>query len=163
MTTKEQHVICTHCQQEFDATPKKSLLGFKKYKCPHCGNKVLYPMSVGQVVLNYGIVFIMLCMTISAVGSGAVVIPGGLGIIVLIAVVKDIITRVQVRKLEPRSIPQAPEATRSKPTPEPQTAEGSFKFHCPHCNQSLEAEPDMVGTQVECPACQQTFTVSQTA
>jgi len=28
-----------------------------------------------------------------------------------------------------------------------------FKFNCPHCNQSLEAPADMLGEQIDCPAC----------
>jgi len=28
-----------------------------------------------------------------------------------------------------------------------------FKFNCPHCNQSLEAPADMLGSTIECPAC----------
>lgn len=32
-------------------------------------------------------------------------------------------------------------------------------FHCPHCRQSLDAEPDMVGTFLPCPACGQAIRV----
>ena len=28
-----------------------------------------------------------------------------------------------------------------------------FKFLCPHCGQHLEAEADMIGTEIECPVC----------
>lgn len=37
----------------------------------------------------------------------------------------------------------------------------SFKFVCPACGQPLEAESDMVGSSVECPACQITITIPQ--
>ncbi|MFA6716299.1 MAG: hypothetical protein WCS27_13045, partial [Victivallaceae bacterium] len=28
-----------------------------------------------------------------------------------------------------------------------------FKFKCPHCQQSLEAPEDMLGTAIDCPSC----------
>ena len=31
-------------------------------------------------------------------------------------------------------------------------------FHCPHCNQQLEAPPEMAGTEIICPACNEQFT-----
>ena len=27
------------------------------------------------------------------------------------------------------------------------------RFVCPHCNTELEASPDMIGVETECPAC----------
>ena len=35
----------------------------------------------------------------------------------------------------------------------------TFKFACPHCGQHLEAEPDWVGMEVECPTCGKVITV----
>jgi hypothetical protein len=34
-----------------------------------------------------------------------------------------------------------------------------FKFHCPHCNQRIEAEDSHAGQKVDCPACSVAFTV----
>jgi len=28
-----------------------------------------------------------------------------------------------------------------------------LKINCPHCNQSLEAPPELLGETVDCPAC----------
>lgn len=36
-----------------------------------------------------------------------------------------------------------------------------FKFACPHCGQHLEAEPDMVGMELECPSCGKAITVPE--
>lgn len=36
-----------------------------------------------------------------------------------------------------------------------------IKLNCPHCQQSLEAPPDMAGEQIDCPACSQMLTVPQ--
>lgn len=35
----------------------------------------------------------------------------------------------------------------------------NFIFTCPHCEQRLEAEPDMAGMELDCPTCGQTITV----
>jgi len=39
------------------------------------------------------------------------------------------------------------------------SADTGFKFSCPHCQQSLEAESDMAGQNLECPACNKAITV----
>jgi DNA-directed RNA polymerase subunit RPC12/RpoP len=36
-----------------------------------------------------------------------------------------------------------------------------IKFKCPHCQQSLEAPPDMSGEMIECPTCEKTITIPQ--
>jgi hypothetical protein len=38
----------------------------------------------------------------------------------------------------------------------------NITFVCPHCSQSLEAEADMAGQTIECPACQQTIEIPNT-
>ena len=37
--------------------------------------------------------------------------------------------------------------------------ENSFKFTCPHCQQHIEADADMIGMTVDCPTCGQPFDV----
>lgn len=34
-----------------------------------------------------------------------------------------------------------------------------INFSCPHCSQSLEAESDMAGQMIDCPACQKTISI----
>ena len=36
-----------------------------------------------------------------------------------------------------------------------------FETKCPHCNAELDAQEDWVGMEVECPACQKSFTVEK--
>lgn len=36
-----------------------------------------------------------------------------------------------------------------------------FTTKCPHCNTELVAEEDWIGMEVECPSCQQSFTVAK--
>lgn len=40
-----------------------------------------------------------------------------------------------------------------------ENTQATFKFACPHCGQHLEAEPDWVGMEVECPTCGKAITV----
>jgi uncharacterized protein (UPF0212 family) len=35
----------------------------------------------------------------------------------------------------------------------------SLSFHCPHCNQHIEAEPAWAGRDLDCPNCKQAFIV----
>ena len=35
----------------------------------------------------------------------------------------------------------------------------SFKFHCPHCDQKIEAEEEWIGQEAECPSCNAKITV----
>lgn len=37
----------------------------------------------------------------------------------------------------------------------------SFKFNCPHCQQRLEADFDMVGKTIPCPTCQKSITIPE--
>ena len=54
-----------------------------------------------------------------------------------------------------------------KSPPEQQNTrnESKFKFNCPHCNQNLEAPPEMTGSNAECPGCSKILTIpiSETA
>jgi hypothetical protein len=34
-----------------------------------------------------------------------------------------------------------------------------LSFHCPHCNQHIEAEPGYAGKDLNCPTCSQSFTI----
>ena len=36
-----------------------------------------------------------------------------------------------------------------------------YKFDCPHCGQSLSADDELLGSQVECPACQEAIQVPE--
>jgi hypothetical protein len=36
-----------------------------------------------------------------------------------------------------------------------------FKFSCPHCHQNIEATPEYVGVQINCPSCQATIVVPE--
>ena len=37
----------------------------------------------------------------------------------------------------------------------------NIQFQCPHCRQSIEAPPDMLGQLMDCPACGQTVEVQK--
>jgi hypothetical protein len=45
------------------------------------------------------------------------------------------------------------------PQGQAESREGTVKFNCPACDQSIEAPEDAVGQEVNCPTCQRTFTV----
>jgi len=35
-----------------------------------------------------------------------------------------------------------------------------INFDCPHCSQNLDAPEDMMGVEIECPACGETITIA---
>ena len=39
------------------------------------------------------------------------------------------------------------------------TEEGFISFECGHCHTSIEASPDMIGEETECPACGQKLVI----
>ena len=39
------------------------------------------------------------------------------------------------------------------------TEEGFISFECEHCHTSIEASPDMIGEETECPACGQKLVI----
>lgn len=95
MELKEQKVICTKCDTRFEAKPKRSFLGFLKFICPKCKEKLIYPLTKGFTVLYWALAILL---GLSFLGSldnitrGEIVFPGGLGILAIggiIALIKN--------------------------------------------------------------------------
>lgn len=81
--------VCPHCKARFAATPKRTFLGFQKVACPECKESVVYPLTRGYRT-TYWVLFVF--MVLSIVGSfsrGEFGVPGGLGIAVAIALMRD--------------------------------------------------------------------------
>lgn len=79
--------ICTNCRTKFRETPKRTFLGFQKLRCPKCLQQIIYPLTAGYRVTYWT----LLCLAIiAAVSQGNIPIPGGLGIAMIIAIVRDV-------------------------------------------------------------------------
>ena len=50
-----QQVYCKNCINNFEAVPKLSFFGFRKFRCPKCQNNVVWPLTAG-FLLTYWLV-----------------------------------------------------------------------------------------------------------
>lgn len=81
--------VCPHCKARFNALPKRTFLGFQKLACPACKEAVVYPLTRGYRT-TYWILFVFMVLSIiGAFSRGEFGVPGGLGIAVAIALIRD--------------------------------------------------------------------------
>jgi len=50
-----QQVYCKNCINNFEAVPRLSFFGFRKFRCPKCHNNVIWPLTPG-FLLTYWLV-----------------------------------------------------------------------------------------------------------
>jgi hypothetical protein len=48
-----QQVYCKNCINNFEAVPRISFLGFRKFKCPKCEKNVVWPLSGGFLFIYW--------------------------------------------------------------------------------------------------------------
>jgi DNA-directed RNA polymerase subunit RPC12/RpoP len=44
MELDEKGLVCKTCKKRFKSAPRISLFGFQKFRCPACGNRIVYPL-----------------------------------------------------------------------------------------------------------------------
>ena len=86
---RKQKVICPNCKNIFEEKPKLSLLAFRKFSCPSCSDKFIYPLTSGYRKLYLFLLILFILFTIAAFTMGEVVIPGLLVIGAIIALIKN--------------------------------------------------------------------------
>lgn len=85
----EINAICSSCGEKFIGKPSKTFLGFQKMKCPSCKSKVLYPLTNGYRAIYWVLFFIMLLAILGSFQQGGFGLPGGIGLAVIVALLKD--------------------------------------------------------------------------
>ena len=50
-----QQVYCKNCINNFEAVPRLSFFGFRKFRCPKCHHNVIWPLGAG-FLLTYWLV-----------------------------------------------------------------------------------------------------------
>lgn len=98
------NAICTKCGTKFRDTPKRTFLGFQKLMCPGCSERVTYPLTTGYRITYWILLGLMILAFINAVSQGGFAIPGGLGIAIIIAVIKDMRLRKRVSGMANKSL-----------------------------------------------------------
>lgn len=81
--------VCSHCKHQFTDIPKRSFLGFQKLNCPKCKEEVHYPLTSGYRTTYWVLLVIMILSIAGSFSRGEIGVPGGIGIAVVIALVRD--------------------------------------------------------------------------
>lgn len=87
--THNRLATCSSCGSQFRATPKRTFLGFLKFKCPSCASDVLHPLTGGYRVTYWIILLLMVWAFTYNLSNGQISVPGLLGIGIIIALVED--------------------------------------------------------------------------
>ena len=48
-----QQVYCRNCINNFEAVPKLSFFGFRKFRCPKCQHNVVWPLTAGFLLIYW--------------------------------------------------------------------------------------------------------------
>ena len=89
--------VCEHCGNKFTGTPRRTFLGFQKITCPLCAERSTYPLSSGYRTI-YWVLFMLMCLVVvSSLADGAFAYPGGFGIAIIFALIKDVRLKKQVK------------------------------------------------------------------
>jgi len=92
MPKKPIHSTCPHCENKFSSIPRRSFLGFQKLRCPTCQKfTVTHPLTLGYRIFYWVFITGMFTSIRNSFAEGKIGIPGGLGILISIAVVKDLL------------------------------------------------------------------------
>ncbi len=85
--------ICTNCGTKFRDVPRRTFLGFQKFQCPKCLEKVTYPLTDGYRITYW---ILLTLAFIAAVSQGNIPIPGGFGIAIIVALISDMKIRKRI-------------------------------------------------------------------
>ena len=86
---KEKIVRCLKCHEQFSGRQKSTLLGLRKYQCPHCSSEVILDLRPSHRGLYwFGAVFLGLG-SIAYIMQGQIPIPGLLGVLSVWGLVVD--------------------------------------------------------------------------
>ena len=99
MALEAVDAVCTKCNTKFNTIPKQSFLGFQKLECPSCNEKLTYPLTKGYRT-TYWVIFVLMVLTIiGQFAQGKFGFPGGFGIAVMFALLRDRSIRKKISSL----------------------------------------------------------------
>lgn len=99
MAETKIHAVCQSCGTAFEATPKRSFFGFQLATCPSCQKQNRLPLTKGYRITYYVVLAWMVLTIAIEASSGNVAFPGGIGILVIIALVLDFKAKRQLKKV----------------------------------------------------------------
>ncbi len=89
MPLAEIKAQCQKCSNKFTQVPKQSFLGFQKVKCTSCEKKTTYPLTSGYRIIYWILLALMILVIIRTISEGGFAFPGGLGIAIIFALIRD--------------------------------------------------------------------------
>lgn len=98
----EGAVICPKCKNCFKQQSKSTTMGFRKYICPECNTKFIYPLRARtSFIYWFAAIVIMPFLFIGYLYQyGQIPIPGLLGIAVIYAIVRNITLKQEISDRE---------------------------------------------------------------
>ena len=87
---------CTKCKTKFNSVPKQSFLGFQKLECTWCKENITYPLTSSYRTIYWVIFGLMILMIIGSFAQGEIGFPGGFGLAIIFALLRDKIIRKRV-------------------------------------------------------------------
>ena len=82
-------VVCSHCQNKFTETPKRSFLGFQKLTCLKCNTKLTFPLTDGYRIIYWILLVFMILSVIGSLSQGNFALPGLVSFAMIFALIRD--------------------------------------------------------------------------
>ena len=100
---KIDDVVCTACLTRFQSPRQSTFLGFRKYFCPQCQTRVIYPLTSGQFGCYIVVLGLVGLIMIASILAGGFAVPGLLAIAAVIALINNRGIRTKVNQAEQKA------------------------------------------------------------
>ena len=89
MALAQINATCAGCRSSFVGQPTRTFLGFQRLKCPRCNREVVYPLTSGFRITYWVVVALMAFAVVANAAEGRIAVPGLIGILIIVALVRD--------------------------------------------------------------------------
>jgi hypothetical protein len=96
----ETPVICFHCMEVITSNYQQTFIGFRKYHCPGCGKKVIYPLPTLYVAIYVIILVLFGSLFVVNLMAGRLAIPGLLVVVGIAGLIVDFSIRRKVKLIQ---------------------------------------------------------------
>lgn len=117
MALSKTDAICTKCKKMFYSILTRSFLGFQNTTCPHCQEKLTYPLTTGYRTTYQILLGLMIVIILTQFGQGGFGYPGGIGLAIMYALYRDWSIRKSMRNAQPNTSGLAEITSNSLPRP----------------------------------------------
>jgi DNA-directed RNA polymerase subunit RPC12/RpoP len=92
---------CRSCSKPVEANPKRTFLGFQRVACPNCQHVETFPLAKWFRVTYIVIVVLIVLTMLMALTQGEIGYPGGIGVLVIAALIIDASLKKKTKPLLP--------------------------------------------------------------